>query len=165
MFYSRIRYPLQICTFSDRLVCSIPKLGIHLQDCGPLWLSCFWAESALLRSCHLSFHIFNFFSETAELNSTKLNMKQDLNILYQVCVFSGRSEKQDSCRNLWLADTFWTSPLKPLNWIQRNLRGSKISTSSTSFVFFGPLGETRWLPWPLIGWGILDFSSETAEAK
>ena len=35
--------------------------------------------------------------------------------------------------------------------------------SSTKFVFFGPIGKTRWPPWPLIGWDLLDFSSETAE--
>ena len=159
----------------------------------------------------LTFHIFDFFSETAERNSTKLYRKQDLNLLYQVCVFradrknkmaalasdwlrhfrlllwnrwtefnetwqearsqpplqslcfSGRSEKQDGRPGLWLAETFLTSPLKPLNGIQRNLTGSKISTSSTKFVFFGLIGKTRWPPWPLIGWDIFDFSSETAE--
>ena len=35
----------------------------------------------------LTFHIFDFSSETAEQNSTKLDRKQELNILYQVCVF------------------------------------------------------------------------------
>ena len=59
--------------------------------------------------------------------------------------------------------TFSTSPLKPLNGIQRNLIGSKDSTSSTKFVFFGPIGKTRWPPWPLIGRDIFDFSSETVE--
>ena len=76
--------------------------------------------------------------------------------------FSGWSEKSDGRPGLWLADTFSTS-LKLLNGIQRNLSGSKISTSSTKFVFFGPIGKTRWPPWPLIGWDIFDFSSETAE--
>ena len=76
--------------------------------------------------------------------------------------FSGRSEKQDGRPGLWLAETFLTS-LKPLNGIQQNLTGSKISTSSTKFVFFGPIGKTRWPPWLLIGWVIFDFSSETAE--
>ena len=127
--------------------------------------------------------IFNF-SETAERNSTKLDRKQDLNVLYQVCVFradwknkmaalasdwlrhfrlllwnrwtefnetwqearsqrplpslcfSGRSEKQDCRPGLWLAEIFSTSPLEPLNGIERNLTRSKISTSSTKFVFF-----------------------------
>ena len=31
--------------------------------------------------------------------------------------------------------------------IQRNLTRSKILTSSTKFVLFGPLGKTRWLTW------------------
>ena len=35
--------------------------------------------------------------------------------------------------------------------------------SSTKLVFFGPIGKTRWPPWPLIGWDIFYFSSETAE--
>ena len=77
--------------------------------------------------------------------------------------FSVRSEKQDGRPGLWLAETFSTSSLKPLNRIQRNLTGSKISMPSTKFVFFGPIGNTRWPPWPLIGWDIFDFSSETAE--
>ena len=77
--------------------------------------------------------------------------------------FSGRSEKQDGRPGLWLAETFSTSPLKPLNGIQRNLTGIKISTPSIKFVFFGPIGKTRWPPWHLICWDIFDFSSETVE--
>ena len=159
----------------------------------------------------IGWDISDFSSETAERNSMKLDRKQDLNGIYEVCVFradwknkmaalasdwlrhfrlllwnrsmefnetwqearsqcplpslcfSGRLEKQDGRPGLWLAETFSTSPLKPLNGIQRNLTGSKISTSSTKFVFFGPIGKTRWPPWPLIGWDIFDFSSETAE--
>ena len=61
----------------------------------------------------LTFHIFDFFPETAEQNSTKLDRKQDLNVLYK-------------------------------------------------FVFFWPIGRSRWPPWPLIGWDIFDFSFETA---
>ena len=71
--------------------------------------------------------------------------------------------KQDGRPGLWLAETFSTSSLKPLNRIQRNLTGSNISTSSTKFVFFVLIGKTRWPPWSLIGWDIFDFSSETAE--
>ena len=159
----------------------------------------------------IGWDIFDFSSGTAERNSTKLDRKQDLNVLYQVCVFradrknkmaalasdwlrhfrlllwnrwkefnenwlearsqrplpslcfSGRSEEQDGRPGLWLAETFLTSPLKLLKGIQPNLTGSKISKSSTKFVFFGPIGKTRWPPWPLIGWDIFDFSSGTTE--
>ena len=34
---------------------------------------------------------------------------------------------------------------------QRNVTGSKISTSFTKFVFFGQIGKTTWRSWPLIG--------------
>ena len=57
--------------------------------------------------------------------------------------FSGRSEKQDGRPCLWLVETFSTSPLKPLNRIQRNLTRSKISMSSTKFVFFGPIRKNK----------------------
>ena len=139
----------------------------------------------------IGWDILDFSSETTERISTKLDRKQDLNVLYQVCVFradrknkmaalasdwlrhfrlllwnrwtefnktwqearswhplpslcfSGTSEKQDGRPGLWLADTFSTSPLKPLNGIQRNLTGSKISTSSTKFVFCGLIGKNK----------------------
>ena len=105
--------------------------------------------------------ISDFFSETAELNSLKLYMEQDLNVFYQVCAF--RTErKQDGRPGLWLAETCSTSPLKPMHVIQRKLTGSKISTSFIKFVFFGPIGKTRWWPWPLIDWEFFYFSS-TAE--
>ena len=217
----------------------------HLCVCLSVWLSLFSAPEpkaqvhycdhalSVVRLSLLTFHIFDFSSETIERNSTKLDRKQDLNLLYQVCVFradrknkmaatasdwlrhfglllwnrwmeftetwqearsqlpllcvfradrknkmaalasdwrrhfrlliwncktefnetwqearsqpplpslcfSGRSEKQNGRHGLWLAETFWTSPLKPLNGIQRNLIGSKISMASTMFVFFGP---------------------------
>ena len=49
--------------------------------------------------------------------------------------FSGRLVKKDGRHGPWLAETFLTSPLKMLNEIQRNLTGSKISTSSTKLCF------------------------------
>ena len=72
------------------------------------------------------------------------------------------NKKQDGRPGIWLTATLSTSPLKPLNGIQRNLKGSKISTSSTKFVVFGPIGKTRWPPRPLIDWDIFDFYSVTA---
>ena len=76
----------------------------------------------------------------------KLDRKQDLNVLYQVLCFSGRSKKQDGRPGLWLAETFSTSPLKLLNGIQWNVTGSKTSTSSTKFVFFGPMSKQNLPP-------------------
>ena len=132
----------------------------------------------------IGWEIFDFSSETAERNSTKVERKQDIKVFYQVCVFlvdrknklaalasdwlrhfqlllwnrwsefnkscqearsqrplpslcfSGRLENEDGRRGHWLAETFSTSPLKPLIWIQQKLTGSKISTCSTKFVFF-----------------------------
>ena len=111
----------------------------------------------------IGWDIFDFSSETAERNSTKTWQEERSQCPLPSLCFSGRSQKQVGGPGLWLAETFSTSALKPLNGIQRNLIGSKISTSSTKFVFFRPIGKTRWPPWSLIGWDIFDFSSETAE--
>ena len=111
----------------------------------------------------IGWDIFDFFSETAEQNATKLDRKQDLNALYQVCVFGADGKKQDGRPGFWLAETFSTSPLKPLNRIQQNLIGNKISKPSTNFVFSGRSEKQDGRPCPLIGWDIFDFSVETAE--
>ena len=109
----------------------------------------------------IGWDIFDFSSETAEQNSKKLDSKQDLNVLYQVCVFRvDRKDKMAALASDWLRH-FSTSPPKRLNRILWKLTRSKNSTSSTKFVFFGPIGKTRWLPYPLIGWDIFDFSSKT----
>ena len=123
---------------------------------GPIWKTR-WPPWPLI-----GWDIFDFSSGTTERNSTKLDRKQDLNALYQVCVFRADRKKRWPPW-LWLAETFSTSPLKPLNRIQQNLIGSKISKPSTKFVLFGPIGKLRWPPRPLIGWDIFDFSVETAE--
>ena len=132
----------------------------------PLPSLCFsgWSEKTRWPPWRLiGWDIFDFSSETAEWNSTKLVRKQDLNVLYRVCVFRVDRKKQDGRPGVWLAETFSISPLKPLYGIQWNFTGSKISMSSTKFVFFRPIGKTRWPLWRLIGWDIFDFSSETAE--
>ena len=78
--------------------------------------------------------------------------------LQSLC-FSGRSEKlaSDWLRHFRLL--FWNR----LIGIQGNMTGSKISTSSTKFVFFELIGKTRWPPLPLIHWAIYYYLSETAE--
>ena len=53
----------------------------------------------------ISRDIFDFSSETTEGKSIKLDRKQDLNVSDRVCVFSGRSEKQDGYpASDWLRD-------------------------------------------------------------
>ena len=73
------------------------------------------------------------------------------------------SSIRPSVRRPALTFTFYTSPLKPLNGIKRNLTGNKNSLSTTKFMFLGPIKKSRWPPWSLIGWDIFYFSSETAE--
>ena len=84
----------------------------------------------------IGWDIFNFSSETAEQNSTKLDRKQDLNVLYQVCVF--RADRKNK---------------------MAVLAGSKISTSSTKFVFFGLIRKIKMAvlasDWPRHFWLLL----------
>ena len=128
--------------------------------------------------------IFDLSSETAERNSTNLDRKHDLNVLYLRCVFRANPENKMAASasdwlkhfrvnfwmqqnltgskismssatfslpigkstwppHLWLTETFSTSPLKPLNRIQRNLRGSIISTFSKKFVFVGSIQKNN----------------------
>ena len=106
---------------------------------------------------------FYFSSETADLNSMTLDRKQDDNFLNQFFVFGANRKKQDGPSGLWLAETFLFALVKPLSRIQRNFTRSKISTSSTKFVFFGSIEKTRLLPWSLIGWDIFNLSSQISE--
>ena len=114
-----------------------------------------WAALASDWLRHFRLHLRNHWTEFIETWQEARSQHP----LSSLC-FSGRLEKQDGRLGLWLAETFSTS-LKPLIWIQWILTGSKISTSSTKFVFFGLIRKTRWLPWPLIGRDIFNFS-ETA---
>ena len=81
----------------------------------------------------------------------------------KVCVFrADRKNKMAALASDWLRH------FRLLLWNRRtefkgNLTGSNISMSSTKFVFFRRIGKTRWPPWPLIGWDIFDYSSETSE--
>ena len=78
----------------------------------------------------IGWDIFNFSSETAEQNSTKLDRKQDLNVLYQVCVSLTDWKNKMAALASDLLRHFRLL-LKLLNKIQQNSMGSKISMSST----------------------------------
>ena len=70
-----------------------PKAQVHYCD----------HALSVVRPSSLTFHIFDFFSETAKRNSTKLDRKQDLNVLYKVCVFrADRKNKMAALASDWL---------------------------------------------------------------
>ena len=70
-----------------------PKAQVHYCD----------HALSVVRPSSLTFHIFDFFSETAKRNSTKLDRKQDLNVLYKVCVFrTDRKNKMAALASDWL---------------------------------------------------------------
>ena len=83
----------------------------------------------------------------------KFDRKQDLDVVDQLSVFQANRKTKMAARPLFGWDLF-DFPLKPLNRIQPNLPGSKISTSSTKFVFFEPIGKPRSQPRPLTDWDI-----------
>ena len=74
---------------------------------------------SVVRPSSLTFHIFDFSSETAERNSTKLGRKQDLNVLYHVCVIRANRKKQDGRPCLWLVDIYFRLLLRN-RWTEFN---------------------------------------------
>ena len=90
----------------------------------------------------ISWNILYFSCVNFDWDSTKLNRKQDLNVLYKIFVFSGRTQKHDGRPGLWLVETFSASPLlftfstslKRLNGNQWNLTGSKTCVKEVHFV-------------------------------
>ena len=110
----------------------------------------------------LIFHIFDFFSATAEQNSTKLARKQDLNVCYHFCVFrADRKTKMATLPSHWLR---YFRLLFCKRWTEINETwGNKMLISSTKCVLFRPIRLARWPLQPLIGWDIFYFFSATAE--
>ena len=77
--FNKFIYPLLLVHLSQRLKCTIV-----ITRC-----------PSSVRRPSLTFHIFDFSSETAEQNLTKLDRKQDINTLYQVCVFRADRKNKD----------------------------------------------------------------------
>ena len=74
-----------------------PKAQVHYCDQTSV------VRPSVVRPSVVNFHIFDFSSETAEQNSTKLDRKQDLNVLYEVCVFrADRKNKMAAPSFDWL---------------------------------------------------------------
>ena len=105
---------------------------------------------------------FNCICATVERNSTKLDMKLDPMLLYQVFVFGADWETRmaalasDRLRHFrLLLCNRWTE----FNETWKEARSQRLVQS----LCFGPIRKPRWHPWSLIGWEIFDFYSYTAE--
>ena len=111
----------------------------------------------------IGWDIFDFSSETAEHNSTKLDRKQDHNVFSQVCVF-----RTDQKNMMAAPASDWLSHFPLLLWnhcteFNETWREERSQRPLPSLCFSGWSEDTKWTPRPLIGWDIFDFSSKTAE--
>ena len=107
--------------------------------------------------------IFNFSSETTERNSTKLDRKQDLKALYQICVFRPIQKTRWPPWPLIGWDIFRLLLWNRWTEFNETWQEARSQRPLPSLCFSGQSEKTRWPPWPLIGWDIIDFSSESAE--
>ena len=110
---------------------------------------------------------FLFSSATAEQNSTKLDRKQIINVLFQVCVFrtDGKTmmdARPGLCMIGWYIFDFFSSQNQQTELDETWLEAIS-QRPLLCLCFFRPIGKSRWLPWPLIDWNICTFFSATAE--
>ena len=83
---------------------------------------------------HFHFHIFDFSSEQ---NSTKLDRKQDLNVLYQVCVFrADRKTKMAALASDWLRQ-FWLLLWNRLTELEETWQEARSQCALPSLCFSG----------------------------
>ena len=93
----------------------------------------------------IGWYIFDLCPETAERNSMKIDRKQDLSQLpLPILCFRPDRINKLAARPLFGWDIFDCSPeTAEWNSTKLGLLGIKISTSSTNFVFFGPIGKNK----------------------
>ena len=97
----------------------------------------------------IGWDIFDFSSETVDRNSMKLDRKQDLNVLYQVCVF-----RTDRKNKMAVLASDWLRHFQLLLWncwteFNETWQEERYQFPLPSLFFLGPIGKTRWPPWPI----------------
>ena len=95
----------------------------------------------------VNFYIFDFSSETAKRNSTKLDRKQDLNVFYQFCIF--RADRKNQMAAL---ASDWLRHFRLLLWNHRTKfnktwQEARSQRPLPSLCFSGRL--QKWPPWPI----------------
>ena len=107
----------------------------------------------------IGWDIFDFCSETAKWNLRNLDGKQDINVLYHVCVFRN-DQKKNGHPGLWCWDIFdissETAEYIPTNLDRRQYLNVPYKVCGV-FLWGGGRGLIRKLtcpPWPRIRWDI-----------
>ena len=136
-------------TFSTSALKGIQQTWQEARSRRPLTNLCFSVRSekqdAPLASDWLRHFRFLLWNRWTEFNETWQEARSQ-RPLPDLCFWTDRKNKMAALASDWPRH-FDFSPERISTKI--GLRGSKISTSSTNFVFFGRIRKTKWPPWPL----------------
>ena len=99
----------------------------------------------------IGWDIFDFSSESTERNSKKLDRKQDLNVLYQVCVF-----RTDLKNKITVLASYWLRHFRLLLWncwteFNKTWQEARSQPPLPSLCFFRLIEKPRCLPRRPIG--------------
>ena len=99
----------------------------------------------------IGWDIFDFSSKTAERNSMKVKWKQDLNILFLVCIF--RADRNKKINKMAAPVSHW---LRLSNFSSENTErnSTKVDRKQDLNILyqvcvFLQISKQKWLPWPI----------------
>ena len=171
LWYIYLKFCIKICLgkVQLRLLSHLTKFCVSYcrkQDLNVLYQVCvFFEPIGKSRWPHwplIGWDIFDFLSETADGIQRNLTGSMVLTSSTQFVLF-----RADLKNKMAALASDWLTHFRLLcnRWTELNetWQEARFYSSFTEFVFFGPIGKTRGLPWPLIGWDIFDFVSDTAK--